>query len=63
LCGFSPPALFATEIRPLTETETLVKAHRQILSDIDRFVVYRIKQLGQEIPQFPGPDGDTGYMP
>jgi transcriptional regulator with XRE-family HTH domain len=57
----APPALFVTEIRPLTEAETLVKAHRQILSDIDRFVAYRIKQLGKETPQSPDPNGDTGH--
>jgi transcriptional regulator with XRE-family HTH domain len=56
-----PPALFSTEIRPPMESETLVKAQKQILGAIDRFVAHRIKQLGKEPPQFPGPDGDGGH--
>jgi transcriptional regulator with XRE-family HTH domain len=55
-----PPALFATEIRPPTETETLVKAQKQILGDITNFVTHRIKQIEKEAPQSPGPNGDTG---
>ncbi|MDR0554863.1 MAG: helix-turn-helix domain-containing protein [Treponema sp.] len=56
-----PPVLFMTEIRPPTETETLVKAQKQILGDITNFVTYRIKQIGQESPPFPGPHGDAGH--
>jgi transcriptional regulator with XRE-family HTH domain len=56
-----PPALFSTEIRPSTEIETLVKAQKQILGDISNFVAYRIKQIGQEPPQFPDPAGDGGH--
>jgi transcriptional regulator with XRE-family HTH domain len=48
--GIDPPALFAAEIRPPTEAETLVKAQKQILDDITKFVSYRIKQLEQKIP-------------
>ena len=58
--GIDPPALFATEIRPLAEAETLAKVQKQILGDITNFVSKRIKQLGQEPPQFPDPNGDTG---
>lgn len=53
------PALFATEIRPPTETETLVKAQKQILGDITNFVAYRIKQIEKETPQSPDLNGDT----
>jgi transcriptional regulator with XRE-family HTH domain len=42
-----PPALFATEIRPPTEAETLARVEKKILSDISTFVSHRIKQLGQ----------------
>jgi transcriptional regulator with XRE-family HTH domain len=56
-----PAALFATEIRPPTEAETLIKAQKQILGDITKLVAYRIKQLEQAPPQFPGPDGDGGH--
>jgi transcriptional regulator with XRE-family HTH domain len=52
-----PPALFAIEIRPLAEAETLAKVQKQLLGDINKFVSYRIKQLGQEIPQVPDPGG------
>jgi transcriptional regulator with XRE-family HTH domain len=55
-----PPALFATEIRPLAEAETLAKVQKQILGDITKFVSYRIKQLGQETPSSPDPNADTG---
>jgi transcriptional regulator with XRE-family HTH domain len=55
-----PPALFTTEIRPQTETETLIKAQKQILGDITSFVTYRIKQLGQETPQPPDPNDTPG---
>jgi transcriptional regulator with XRE-family HTH domain len=48
--GIDPPALFATEIRPLAEAETWVKVQKQILNDITRFVSHRIKQLDQENP-------------
>jgi transcriptional regulator with XRE-family HTH domain len=51
-----PPDLFTAEIRPLAEAEMLVKAQKQILGDITRFVSYRIKQLGQESP----PDNTSG---
>jgi transcriptional regulator with XRE-family HTH domain len=54
------PALFATEIRPLTEAETLEKVQRQVLGDISQFVSARIKQLGEKPPQFPDPDTDGG---
>ena len=54
------PALFAAEIRPLAEAETLAKVQKQILGDITRFVSYRIKQLGQETLQSSGPNEDTG---
>ena len=57
--GIDPPALFATEIRPLAEAETLAKAQKQILGDITRFVSNRIKQLGQENLQFSDLNGDT----
>jgi transcriptional regulator with XRE-family HTH domain len=57
--GIDPPALFATEIRPLAEAETLAKAQRQILGDITNFVSNRIKQLGQKNLQYPDPNGDT----
>jgi transcriptional regulator with XRE-family HTH domain len=43
-----PPSLFTTEIRPLTEAETLAKVQKQILSDITKIVSHRIRQLGQE---------------
>ena len=56
-----PTALFATEIRPATEIETLVKAQKQILGDISNFVTYRIKQIGKETQQSPVPNGETGY--
>ena len=46
----APPSLFATEIRLLTEAETLAKVQKQVLGDISKFVSYRIKQLGQENP-------------
>jgi transcriptional regulator with XRE-family HTH domain len=55
-----PPILFAIEIRPLTEAETLAKLQKQILGDITRFVSYRIKQLEQEIPQDNTPGTDNG---
>jgi len=58
--GIDPPCLFATEIRPLAEAETLAKAQKQILGDITKFVSNRIKQLGQENLQYPDPNGDTG---
>jgi len=48
--GIDPPCLFATEIHPLTDAETLAKAEKQILGDIARFVSYRIKQLGEVTP-------------
>jgi len=48
--GIDPPCLFATEIRPLTDAETLAKAEKQILGDIARFVSSRIKQLGEVTP-------------
>jgi transcriptional regulator with XRE-family HTH domain len=57
--GIEPPALFATEIRPLAEAQTLAKAQKQILGDITNFVSYRIKQLGQETLQFPYLNGDS----
>jgi transcriptional regulator with XRE-family HTH domain len=52
-----PTSLFATEICPLAEAETLAKVQKQILGDINKFVSYRIKQLGQETPpdSTPGP--------
>jgi transcriptional regulator with XRE-family HTH domain len=56
------PALFATEIRPPMESETLIKAQKQILGDIDRFIACRIKQLGQETPQSPDPNGGEPTM-
>jgi len=59
--GIDPPALFATETRPLTEAETLAKAEKLILGDINNFVSNRIKQLGQATPQFPEPNGDTEH--
>jgi transcriptional regulator with XRE-family HTH domain len=59
--GIEPTALFATEIRPPTETETPVKAQKQILSEIAGFVTYRIKQIEEEPPQFPGSGGDGGH--
>jgi transcriptional regulator with XRE-family HTH domain len=43
-----PPALFTTEIRPVTETEVLLKAHKEILSDFTRLVTCRMNQLEQE---------------
>jgi transcriptional regulator with XRE-family HTH domain len=56
-----PPALFAVEIRPATEAETLAKVQKQILGDITRFVTCRIKQLEQEISpnSMPGTDNGT----
>jgi transcriptional regulator with XRE-family HTH domain len=57
--GIDPPALFATEIRPLAEAETLAKAQKQILGDISNFVLNRIKQLGQENLQYPDSNRDT----
>jgi hypothetical protein len=39
----------------LAEAETLAKVQKQLLGDINKFVSYRIKQLGQEIPQAPDP--------
>jgi transcriptional regulator with XRE-family HTH domain len=58
--GIDPPALFAAEMRPLAEAETLAKVQKQILGDISNFVSYRIKQLGQEIPQPTDPNDDSG---
>jgi len=47
-----PPALFAAEIHPLAEAETLAKIQKQILGDITKFVSYRIKQLEQaQLPE------------
>jgi transcriptional regulator with XRE-family HTH domain len=43
-----PPALFTTEIRPVTELELLEKVHKQILGDFTKVVSSRIKQLRQE---------------
>jgi transcriptional regulator with XRE-family HTH domain len=57
--GIDPPCLFATEIRPLAEAETLAKAEKLILGDITKFVSHRIKQLGQETSQFPDLNRDT----
>jgi len=48
--GIDPPCLFATEIQPLTDAESLAKAEKQILGDIAKFVSYRIKQLGEAAP-------------
>jgi transcriptional regulator with XRE-family HTH domain len=56
-----PPALFTTEIRPVTEAEVLLKAHKEILADFTRLVTCRIRQLGQKTPPFPGPNEDTGH--
>jgi transcriptional regulator with XRE-family HTH domain len=55
-----PPLLFAAEIRPLTEAETLIKVQKQVLDDIARFVSFRVKQLGQETSpdSTPGTDND-----
>ena len=58
--GIDPPCLFATEIRPLAEAETLAKAQKLILGDITNFVSNRIKQLEQENLQYPDLNGDTG---
>ncbi|MHC6204460.1 helix-turn-helix domain-containing protein [Breznakiellaceae bacterium SP9] len=55
-----PPSLFAAEIRPLAEAETLEKVQKQILGDISQFVSARIKQLGQKLPQFPDPNAGEG---
>jgi hypothetical protein len=55
-----PPALFTVEIRPVTEAEVLVKAHKEILGDFTKLITYRIKQLGQEPPQPPDPNTDSG---
>jgi transcriptional regulator with XRE-family HTH domain len=55
------PALFAAEIRPLAEAETLAKVQKQILGDITKFVSYRMKQLGQEPAQSPDPGEETGH--
>ena len=49
-------ALFTAEIRPLAESEALVKVHKQILGDITKLISYRIKQIGQET----GLDGPPG---
>ena len=54
-----PPALFAVEIHPLAEGEILAKVQKIILGDITQFVSYRIKQLGQESPRLPEPNGDV----
>jgi len=58
-----PTTLFATEIRPLAEAETLAKAQKQILYDINKFVSSRIKQLGQETLQFPDFNGTDSLPP
>ncbi|MDR0684290.1 MAG: hypothetical protein LBF83_04095 [Spirochaetaceae bacterium] len=50
-----PPALFTTEIRPVTEAEVLMKVHKEILGDFTRLVTYRMKQLGQAPPPPPRP--------
>ena len=55
-----PPALFAAEIRPPAEAETLAKAQKQILGDINRYVSCRIKRLGRETPPSPVPREDPG---
>jgi transcriptional regulator with XRE-family HTH domain len=59
--GIDPPALFTTEIRPVTEVEVLLKAHKEILNDFTKLVTCRMKQLGQETPQFPGPNEDAEH--
>jgi len=59
--GIDPPALFAAETRPLTEAETLAKAEKQILGDINNFISNRIKQLGQKTLKSPEPNGDTEH--
>jgi transcriptional regulator with XRE-family HTH domain len=56
-----PPALFTAEIRPVMEAEMLGKVYKEILGDFTKLVTYRMKQLGQEIPQSPGPNGDAGH--
>jgi transcriptional regulator with XRE-family HTH domain len=40
-----PPSLFAAEIKPLAESEIMVKVHQQILSDFTDFISSRIKQV------------------
>jgi transcriptional regulator with XRE-family HTH domain len=55
-----PPVLFTTEIRPVTETEVLLKAHKEILADFTKLVTSRIKQLGKEAPPFSALDGEAG---
>jgi transcriptional regulator with XRE-family HTH domain len=56
-----PPALFTAEVRPVTEAEVLVKVHKEILGDFTKLVTYRMKQLGQETPQPPDPNGETEH--
>jgi transcriptional regulator with XRE-family HTH domain len=53
--GIDPPCLFATEVHPLADAETLAKAEKQILGDIARFVSNRIKQLGDVAPSTSNP--------
>jgi transcriptional regulator with XRE-family HTH domain len=57
-----PSALFTAEIRPVTETEVLIKVHKEILGDFTKLVAYRMKQLGQEIPHASDPNGDAGQQ-
>jgi len=52
-----PPSLFAVEIRPIAEAETLAKVQKQVLGDITKFVSHRIKQLGQKNPDTSGGNG------
>jgi transcriptional regulator with XRE-family HTH domain len=58
-----PPALFAVEIRPLTEAEMMLKAQKRVLSDITRFVSHRIKQLKQETAPDNTPGTDNDHKP
>ena len=40
-----PSALFAAEIRPVAKAETLIKVHKQILGEITKVILQRIKQI------------------
>jgi transcriptional regulator with XRE-family HTH domain len=58
-----PPALFATKINPQANVKTLVRVQKQILNDITQVISQRFRQLGQENPQTPEPDGDSSPKP
>jgi transcriptional regulator with XRE-family HTH domain len=45
-----PPALFTTEIRPVTEAEILAKVQKQIMCDVSRAISVSFKKFEVESP-------------